>query len=138
MYFQVSLFVISRIIVQYVISLSYKWDSCLFSFGWYTFCYLGLTNSYTFWSFDNQIRTVMESALDRDGDISLADYNCVRRGTYYSLCDSNCRMEFWSWHVSLSPYSSLLSIESRFPLLLFEIKKKRKKEKEKKKNVIYS
>ena len=41
-------------------------------------------------------------------------------------------MQFWSWRVSLSPYSSLLSIESRFPLPLFQKKKEKKKKKKKK------
>ena len=51
-------------------------------------------------------------------------YICVRRGIYNSLRDSNCRMQFWNWHVSLSLYSILLSIQSRLPLPLFQIKKR--------------
>ena len=51
-------------------------------------------------------------------------YICVRRGIYNSLRDSNCRILFWSWRVSLSLYSIPLSIQSRFPLPLFQKKEK--------------
>ena len=66
-------------------------------------------------------------------DVVDCDHHCITyTWTHYfylpiTLCHYffNCRMQFWSWRVSLSRYSISLSIQSKFPPPLFQKKKKK-------------